>query len=129
MQRKDALEGALVGDAATMGLHWLYNQARLAEIDAAGEILFRPPTESDYEGPDGGLGYFAHAARKSGQYSQYGECAELVADVVNASDGYDVATHQQAFLGRFGPGGHFVGYADRTPANRRRRPARRVRIR
>jgi len=113
MERIDALNGALTGDAATMGLHWLYNQTRLAEINSAHEILFREPTPGDFEGPDGGLGYFAHAARKAGQYSQYGECAELVARLVRDGNDYTAAAHQSVFLERFGPGGDFVGYADR----------------
>jgi len=113
MNKMDALTGALVGDAATMGLHWLYNQERLAQINASHEILFRAPTPADYEGPDGSLGYFAHAARQAGQFSQYGECIRLVGDLVANGESYTPAAHQAAFLERFGPGGDFVGYADR----------------
>jgi len=108
-----AVKGALLSDAATLGLHWLYDQQRLAEISAGHEILFRAPTESDYVGPDGSLGYFAHTARTAGQPSQYGECLGLTARLCDTADGYSTRAHQQAFGDVFGPGGSYVGYADR----------------
>ncbi len=35
MNRSDALNGALVADAATMGLHWMYKQSVLEQTAAA----------------------------------------------------------------------------------------------
>ncbi len=113
MNKNDALDGALTGDAATMGLHWLYNQARLAEINAGSEILFRSPSSADYAGPDGSLGYFAHEHRRAGQNSQYGESTRVVAELLADGSNYEARAHQKAFLDRFGPGGTFVGFADR----------------
>jgi len=108
-----AVKGALFTDAATLGLHWLYDQDRLAEIDSQHEILFREPNESDYIGPEGSLGYFAHAAREAGQQSQYGECLALVGRLCGEPEGYSTGAHQRAFAEVFGPGGSYVGYADR----------------
>ena len=41
--RHNALTGALVADAATMGLHWMYDQGQIGKIAETGKILFRQP--------------------------------------------------------------------------------------
>jgi hypothetical protein len=59
---KNAIIGALVADAATMGFHWLYSQQRLAEL--ASEVPeFRSPTAVDFAG---NVGYFAHGGKVAG---------------------------------------------------------------
>ena len=102
--------GALVADAAAMGLHWLYDQEQIARIATTGDVIFRAPDTSVY---DGHKGYFAHAGRLAGELSHYGEALMLFADLLTTEQSYSVAAHRQLFLERFGPGGSFRGYADR----------------
>jgi len=109
MNRKDALAGALVADAATMGLHWLYDQEQISTVEASGDLLFRQPEAAVYQGKKG---YFAHAARRAGQLSHYGESARIVGQLTSEGE-YQTETHRQRFLDAFGPCGHYVGYADR----------------
>lgn len=109
MNKVDALNGALVADAASMGLHWLYDHDQIQALQATGEIVFRQPDNSVYENRKA---FFAHAARRSGQLSHYGESARIVGQL--ALDGqYTPHNHQQAFMASFGPCGSYVGYADR----------------
>ena len=81
-----AVVGALVGDAASMGLHWLYDQERILQV-AGFEPEFRSPNESDYQDK----GYFAHQGKSAGDQSQYG--AQLLAMVDSLVDNqhYDEA--------------------------------------
>ncbi len=109
MNRYDALYGALVADAASVGLHWLYDPIQIESLSLHGEILFRTPDPSVYEGKRGG---FVHAARRAGELSHYGESARIVADIVFEGP-YSVSAHQQQFFKTFGPCGSFIGYADR----------------
>lgn len=109
-KRIDALYGALVADAATMGLHWLYDQDHIAIIEQSGDILFRQPDANNYEGVKS---YFAHSVKKLGDYSQYGESVLLIAKVIKRSGKYDIRTHQQLFFNTFGPCGSYHGFADR----------------
>lgn len=109
MNQQHALTGALVADAATMGLHWLYDQDQIKLIEATGSLLFRQPDATVYEGK---RGYFAHAARKTGELSHYGESARIVGSLA-LGDGYTVANHQASFMATFGPCGSYHGYADR----------------
>lgn len=101
--------GALVADAATMGLHWLYDQDRIAQIaPEAPEFLDADPAHFE-----GFPGYFAHGGRKAGELSQYGEQALVLTRALVANAGkYDRHVYADHFRAHFGYGGKFVGYID-----------------
>ncbi|MBO9452803.1 ADP-ribosylglycohydrolase family protein [Tropicibacter sp. R16_0] len=102
--------GALVADAASMGLHWIYDQARIAEV--AGERPeFHGPDAADFEGAKG---YFAHGGRRRGMQSQYGEQVLVMLRSLAATGPYDRATYEAMFQAHFGYGGAYVGYIDRA---------------
>ena len=107
---KNAILGAFVADAATMGLHWLYSQPRLNEL--APEVPeFRLPAAADFAG---GVGYFAHGGKHPGDLSHYGEQARVMLMSMAATRGeYDRMHYQEAFRAHFGYGGAFSGYIDR----------------
>lgn len=109
MNRENALTGALVADAASMGLHWLYDQDQIKLVAATGSLLFRQPDAAVY---DNKRGAYVHAARHAGEMSHYGVSARLVSELVKRQ-GYSVAGHQKAFMDMFGPCGLYHGYADR----------------
>ena len=108
MNRKHALSGALVADAASMGLHWLYDQEQIKTIAESGDLLFRQPEAAVYKDK---RGYFAHGVKHAGQLSHYGESARVVGQLA-AQDTYSSETHRQHFFDAFGPCGHYSGYAD-----------------
>ena len=106
----NSIIGAFVADAATMGLHWVYSQRRIVEL-APESPEFRQPDEADYEG---GVGYFAHAAKKVGDLSQYGEQMLVMLRSLAETDGvFNRAHYTEQFRRHFGYGGEFVGYIDR----------------
>ena len=109
MDRHNAFSGALVADAASMGLHWLYDQEQIKLIEATGSLLFRQPDATVFEGK---RGYFAHASRRVGQLSHYGESARI-AGALALGNGYSVVGHQNEFMSTFGPCGSYFGYADK----------------
>jgi len=111
MSHAAALLGSLTADAASMGLHWLYDPDRIKHVtNQVGHIAFCPNRAAHFQGAKG---YYAHAARRDGQFTQYGEAAFLAAQTIARSDGFDVQTHQTAFVDHFGAGGQFHGYIDR----------------
>ena len=94
MNNDDALAGALVADAAAMGLHWMYDQEQIKTISGSGDVLFRQPDAANFKDK---RGYFAHAARRVGELSHYGESARIVGQL--AVDGqYDRGLHRQRFF-------------------------------
>lgn len=108
MDRHDALLGALVADAAGMGLHWLYDQEQIKLVEATGSLLFRQPEAAVFAGK---RGHFAHATRRSGQLSHYGESARVAGSVAS---NYSITNHQTAFMASFGPCGSYHGYPDKA---------------
>jgi hypothetical protein len=111
MTRKAAaLMGALTADAAGLGLHWIYDTGRISQVTNGKSPAFTPINPANYEGVPA---YFAHANRRDGQLSQYGETLALAMASIKAQGGFDVAAYQQAYAAHFGPGGTYIGYIDR----------------
>jgi len=109
LNHRDAIAGALLADAASLGLHWLYEPDQITRLEACGEIMFRQPDASAFKNQKA---FYAQGGRISGQLSHYGESARLVGQL--AADGnYSTDAHRAAFMNSFGPCGSFVGYADR----------------
>ncbi len=103
--------GALLADAATMGLHWLYDPDRLAMIETVKDPVF---LSADRQHFDGTKGYFAHAGKGAGDLSQYGAVLALAMGVLIETGGRtDIPAYQKRYLAFFGPGGGWQGYIDR----------------
>lgn len=100
-----ALLGALTADAAAMGLHWLYDPARIAALE--GPVAFRTPNSADF---DGAKGVFVHHGRHAGDLSQYGA---QMRTAMQAPGPFDPEAAQARFMDAFGPGGWWTGYIDR----------------
>jgi ADP-ribosylglycohydrolase len=106
---RNMILGALVADAATMGLHWIYDQDRIRSI---------APDVPEFVGPDpahfdGVPAFFAHEGRASGEQSQYGDQALVMARALAANGGrYDPMIYASHFRAHFGYGGKYVGYID-----------------
>lgn len=102
--------GAMVADAASMGLHWIYAQPRIRH--AGGDTPeFTAPDAANYEGVPA---YFAHAKRQQGDASMYGEALLVVLRSCVENGTFDWQHYAQAFQEHFGFGGEYVGYVD-TP--------------
>ena len=108
--KQNLILGALIADAATLGLHWIYDQQRI--FDVAGKTPeFHPPTKSDYEGVPS---FFAHGKKSVGDWSHYGEQAFVLLNALANNNGkYNKAEYQDAFRASFSYGGDYVGYIDR----------------
>lgn len=108
--QRHAIIGALVADAAAMGLHWLYDQSRIAKL-AGSEPAFTETTAADYQGVPS---YYAHESKTPGDFSQYGEQAMVMLQSLAGNGGqYRKSHYEQTFCATFGYGGAYVGYIDR----------------
>ena len=106
-----AIMGGLVADAATLGLHWLYDPDRLAQICAGRDVAFLRPDAANY---DGAKGVFVHHGKQAGDLSQYGTTASLALAALADEGGKEApARFAQLFQTTFGPGGTWTGYIDR----------------
>lgn len=108
-RRRNLVIGALIADAAAMGLHWIYDQNHIHKI-APQSPEFRAPDAENYKGVPG---YFAHSTKKVGDPSQYGEQLLVMLRCLLANNNqYDPAGYAASFRAHFGYGGAYVGYID-----------------
>ncbi|ODT84370.1 MAG: hypothetical protein ABS69_03515 [Nitrosomonadales bacterium SCN 54-20] len=108
----EAILGALVADSAALGLHWIYDPARIAEIEAARGpqgLVFLQPEEANYAGVKG---YFAHGGKTPGESSSYGEVCLLMLKHLAKHGRFNRVEYQSEYRACFGPGGKYVGYID-----------------
>ena len=105
----NALAGGWVADAASLGLHWLYDSQRILEVGGQSPE-FLPPKAEYFEG---GFGYFAHEGKQVGDISHYGAATGVLTESLVASGGrLDIRDYQRRFRAFFGPGGGWQGYID-----------------
>ncbi|MBT3141414.1 ADP-ribosylglycohydrolase family protein [Phaeobacter gallaeciensis] len=107
-RQRNLVIGAMVADAASLGLHWLYDQDRIAQV-APKTAAFHPASLKDYQDVPG---YFAHPTKSVGALSQYGEQALVMLRSLAETGQYDKDHYQAAFQAHFGYGGAYVGYID-----------------
>lgn len=108
-RRKNMILGALVADAAAMGLHWIYDQDHIRKV-APETPEFMQPDAKNYNGVPA---YFAHPSRQSGDQSQYGEQLMVMLNALDQTGGvFDLPSYIAAFRAHFGYGGAYVGYID-----------------
>ena len=104
-----ALSGGWVADAASLGLHWLYDSQRISEVGGQAPEFLLP--RADYYAK--GFGYFAHEGKQVGDVSHYGAATGVLTDSLLANNGnLDIRDYQRRFRTFFGPGGHWRGYID-----------------
>ena len=109
-----AIIGALVADAAALGLHWLYDPTRIAKIEVNDGLVFVPPHPNNYKDAKG---FFAHADKKPGDSSGYGELCLLMLKHIAENGEFNRINYQSEYCAYFGPGGAYVGYID-SPTRR-----------
>jgi len=106
---KNLILGALVADAASMGLHWIYDQDRIAQI-AGDTPEFHEPKPENYADT---AGYFAHGHLQAGDQSQYGAQLTTLLHSLSPTGEFDHRAYAKTFRETFGYGGAYVGYIDR----------------
>lgn len=107
--RVAAILGALIADSASLGLHWLYDPERIAQIEKTKGLVFLQPDANDYAETKG---YFAHDSKAAGDSSGYGELCLLMLRHFAQHDQFDRVAYQTEYRHHFGPGGAYTGYVD-----------------
>lgn len=96
---RNAILGALVGDAAAMGLHWIYDAAEAAR---------RGGTEPEFQAP----GQY-HTRRKPGDFTHYGDQLVVVLESLVERGGLDPDDYKARMITRFGDP-EYDGYLDKA---------------
>lgn len=96
---RNAILGAIVGDAAAMGLHWVYDTDEVRRRGGAAPE-FQPPGKY-------------HARRGPGALTHYGDHALVVLESLAERGGLDLDDYRERMLARFGDRA-YGGYLDKA---------------
>jgi ADP-ribosylglycohydrolase len=96
---RDALLGPFVADAASAGLHWIYD---------TDEVRRRGGDTPEFQPPEGNT---YHARRTTGQPTHYGDHALVMLESLVAQGDLDAEDYRTRFVARFG-GDDYDGYLD-----------------
>ncbi|SER44332.1 ADP-ribosylglycohydrolase [Nitrosomonas sp. Nm51] len=107
--RVSAIMGALIADSAALGLHWLYDPDRIAQIEKTKGLVFLQPEPANYVDAKG---FFAHGSKAAGDASGYGEICLLALKHLAVHGEFNRIAFQSEFRNHFGPGGAYRGYID-----------------
>ena len=94
--------GQLVGDAAALGTHWIYNLSELAASYPKGVNGFEEPKEGHY-----------HFGKKPGDQTHYGDAALVLLESVAEEGQFDQVKFGRAFVERLNPE-TYQGYVDHS---------------
>ncbi len=94
--------GQLVGDAAALGTHWIYNLSELAAAYPNGVDGFEEPKEGHY-----------HFGKKPGDQTHYGDAALVLLESIAEEGQFDPANFGRAFVARLNPE-TYEGYIDHS---------------
>ena len=93
--------GQFLGDAASLGVHWIYNTQEIECLHPEGLQGFEVPAEGHY-----------HAGKLAGDTTHYGDAAWVLLEALAGETTFNVATFGQAFVEKMDPGKGYSGYFD-----------------
>src|ERR1041384_3006972 len=97
-----AIWGQFVGDAASLGAHWIYNLSELKRAYPDGVHGFEPPLEGHY-----------HHGKRPGEFTHYGDAALLMLQSVAELGRFDPVDFGKRFVEKFGSCS-YKGYIDKA---------------
>ena len=98
---KGMVIGQFLGDAASLGVHWIYNIKDIESIYPDGLQGFEVPAEGHY-----------HAGKLAGDSTHYGDAAWVLLEALAEETTFEVATFGNAFVQKMDPGKGYSGYFD-----------------
>ena len=105
MQLKNRLKGMVLGqflgDAASLGVHWIYNTKDIESMYPNGLQGFEIPAEGHY-----------HAGKLSGDLTHYGDAAWVLLEALAEETTFDPASFGAAFVEKMDPSKGYMGYFD-----------------
>ena len=105
LQLKNRLKGMVLGqflgDAASLGVHWIYNTKDIEDAHPEGLQGFEVPAEGHY-----------HAGKFAGDFTHYGDAAGVLLDALAEQATFDAASFGGAFVEKMDPGKGYTGYFD-----------------
>lgn len=107
---KKYIQPALAANAATLGVHWIYDHQWLKEQAKTQSLLFKVQSKSDYE--QANPSYFAYPNSHIGDVTVQGEMILWLYQAMKQKPSFTVNDYSQLVFTHFKPGGDYRGYVE-----------------
>jgi hypothetical protein len=104
------LHGALVANAAALGLNWIYDMSFLDELSKTKSLIFLPVEEQNYEKAK--PSYLAYPKAKIGQVSLQGEISKWLYKALYQNNSFTDSDYLKLLIAQLSPGGEYQGYVE-----------------
>ncbi|MFW6299204.1 MAG: ADP-ribosylglycohydrolase family protein [Bacillota bacterium] len=104
------LKGALVANAASLGLNWIYNMPYLEKLSQKEDLVFQPLDPSKYK--RAGKAFYAYPDAQVGDVSVQGEIAKWLFASLKDNPGFTPEDYTALLLEKFKPGGGYTGWVE-----------------
>ena len=101
---------ALTANAATLGIHWIYNAQFLKDLSKKESLLWRKQDAAFYASTS--PSYFAYPHADIGDVSSQGMILYWLYEAMKKNPSFNRHDYRQLLLEKFQPGGSYVGYAE-----------------
>ena len=107
---KNKLRHALIANAATLGVHWIYNYDFLDDLSKKQSLLFLDPDETLYK--QAKISYFAYPGYKAGDFTGVGQLILKLYDALNQNPSFNIENYKTLLTQLYEPGGSYKGYVE-----------------
>jgi hypothetical protein len=107
---KNLIEYALYANAATLGIHWIYNQEFLLEESKKASLFFRRQDPSFFA--QAGKAYYAYPLSQVGDVTGQGVILAYLYRLMKHNPEASQTEYKQLLLNHFLPGGDYIGYVE-----------------
>ncbi|MFP4078714.1 MAG: ADP-ribosylglycohydrolase family protein [Bacillota bacterium] len=106
----ELLKGALVANAASLGLNWIYNMPYLEKLSQKEDLVFQKPDPGKYK--RAGKAFYAYPEAEAGDVSVQGEIAKWLLASLKENPGFTPEDYTALLLDKFKPGGGYTGWVE-----------------
>jgi hypothetical protein len=110
LSMKKYIQPALAANAATLGVHWIYDHQWLKNQAKTQSLLFKVQSKTDYE--EANPSYFAYPNSHLGNVTVQGEMILWLYQAMKQNPTFSVIDYGHLVFNQFRPGGDYRGYVE-----------------
>lgn len=107
---KPFLYSSLISNAASLGVHWIYNHEKLKQIQESKSLLFLSQDEAFFN--DAKPSFYVYPKNEIGQLSVQGQILTWLYKALKENPKFSKTDYENLLFEKFKPGGDYQGYVE-----------------
>jgi hypothetical protein len=104
------IKPALIANAATLGIHWIYDPVYIKKLKEKQDILFMVQNKKQYDEAE--VAFYSYPNHKIGDVTVQGEMLKWLYDAMKDHVDFSVDAYDELLFEQFKPGGSYIGYVE-----------------